>query len=267
MSGADESDFTPEVQDESDFKPESPVQSPIAPPPNAAPYSVQPESVSGFINRVTGHPDYQAQQITPKSVALGAVQDAKTLGVGGLQSMVKGISGKPLLGQPPSTEQTIKAGVNVGTGMLLGGMESEGIAPTEGLNSVLNKVKTSDPTFSVIRSAAQETPLQSIPVGKLPLPKGDPYAGSRTPEMIPAQSTNIAKHGYDPASKTMVMEFKNGKVFEYRGVPQQIFEKYQASESQGSFFANNIKGRYQTNLRGTVKPTAGTKVKEALAGR
>lgn len=106
---------------------------------------------------------------------------------------------------------------------------------------------------------------QPIPIGKLPIAKGNPYAGPRTPQsMEPAQSTTIGLHGYHPESQTMLVQFKNGRVYSYSGVPPEIYQQYRNSESQGSFFANNIKGRYQTDFRGTVKPTAGAQVRQAL---
>ena len=111
----------------------------------------------------------------------------------------------------------------------------------------------------------QPESYQAVPL-KVPAPKApvDPYAGARTPVMEPSQSTTIAHHGYVPESQTMVLQFKNGNVYEYRGVPQEVWDAYKNSESQGSFFANNIKGRYTTNLRGSVGKTAGQKVREAL---
>ena len=122
-----------------------------------------------------------------------------------------------------------------------------------------------------IKTAAAESPyqVQNIPTAgvKTPAVQGaDPFSGPRTPPMESAQSTTIQSHGYHGDSQTMVVQFKNGKVYEYRGVPQQVYNQYQQSESQGSFFANNIKGRYQTKLRGTVAPPPGQQVKQALGG-
>jgi hypothetical protein len=261
----DLSDFKPDTQDMSDFKPDSPVESPIAPPPNAAPYSVTPESSADFVNRITGHPGYKPAPFTPLSVAKGTLNDLKTLTVGGIQATARGLAGgKPILGMPPPPAQTIQAGANVGVGMLLGGLEGEGISPTEGLNRVINKVPTSDPAFSAIRGAAQDT-ATPVEVGKLPIAKGNPYSGPRTPaSMDVVQSTNHDLAGYHPESQTMTIQFKNGRVYQYRGVPQEIYDQYLQSESQGSFFANNIKGRYQTDFRGTVKPSAGSQVRHSL---
>jgi hypothetical protein len=110
-------------------------------------------------------------------------------------------------------------------------------------------------------------PQQNVP---LPEPMKIPAVQGvipQTPTMEPAQSTTIAQHGYDAANQRMVMQFKNGNVYEYKGVPPEVYKSYQASESQGSFHANQIKGRYETNLIGRVpsaKMTAGQKAKAAL---
>lgn len=107
--------------------------------------------------------------------------------------------------------------------------------------------------------------VQNIPVqgAKVPAVQGSTPG---MPEMQPSQSTTIAQHGYDPVKQQMTVQFKNGNVYSYSGVPQKVYDQYQASESQGSFHANNIKGRYMTNLIGKVKPTPGQKVAQALGG-
>jgi hypothetical protein len=319
-AGAGWQDYTPQSnQGWQDYR-EPSVESPIAPPSNAAPYSVQPESSADFVNRVTGHPEYKVQPITPKSIAQGVAHDARVMVVGGYQAMAKGMAGgKPILGQPPTADEFIKSGANVATGMILGAPETEGIPPTPGLNQVVNsatdavRVPVSDPTLSGLRNmlsrvrataqpAAPSVPAtappmgvatpemqqgwslaqvkqpltqpasvtgealgtikpaqaieqgQPVSVGQLPLAKGNPYAGPRTPLMDSVQSGNHELAGYDAPSQTMVVQFKNGGVYEYRGVPQEIYDQYSQSESQGSFFSRNIKGRYTTNFRGTVKP-------------
>lgn len=114
---------------------------------------------------------------------------------------------------------------------------------------------TLSPTEALARLKANAAPeVQPVPL-KIPNQSQKlPYSGPRTPPMETSQSGTIAQHGYHADSSTMVVEFKNGKVYEYRGVPQEVYNAYQQSESQGSFFAQNIKGRYQTNFRGIAKP-------------
>ena len=63
-----------------------------------------------------------------------------------------------------------------------------------------------------------------------------------------------------------VVEYRNGKVYEYRGVPSEIFNQAKNAESVGSYISQNVKGRYETNFRGNTL-TAGSKAKQALSKR
>lgn len=102
-----------------------------------------------------------------------------------------------------------------------------------------------------IKAAAEN--IQPVPL-KMAKPVVDPYSGPRIPKsMETAQSTTIDLHGYHPESQTMTVQFKNGKVYELRGVPKEVFDAYKNSESQGSFYQQNLKGRYTTNYMGTAK--------------
>lgn len=109
--------------------------------------------------------------------------------------------------------------------------------------------------------AAESSPVS---VGKTIKPTGGPDL-SKLPPMNPGQSTTIASHGYDPETQRMVIQFKNGNVYEYKGVPKEIYDQFTDSESQGSFHAVNVKGRYATNRIGQVKPSAGAQVRKALS--
>lgn len=82
----------------------------------------------------------------------------------------------------------------------------------------------------------------------------DPYRTQLLPKMQPGTSTTIEAHGYNPNTQEAVVHFKNGGVYKYKGVPQQVYNQFQNSESQGSFHANNLKGRYVTEKIGQVKP-------------
>lgn len=104
-----------------------------------------------------------------------------------------------------------------------------------------------------------------------------PYSGPNTPVMETVQSGQIYKSGYHSDSGTMVVEFHgtgkptranptgNNPVYELKGVPEEIYNQYKSAPSQGSYYAQNLKGRYETNLRGFVKPSPGARAKQALA--
>ena len=42
----------------------------------------------------------------------------------------------------------------------------------------------------------------------------------------------------------MVVEFKNGLIYEYNEVPHQIYTQFRMSESQGKFFTTDIAKQY-----------------------
>lgn len=152
----------------------------------------------------------------------------------------------------------IKAGNYAGAaGRVVAPVAALGLALAGGRNAKPDPAAKSGEALASIpapKSAAEPAAQTSQPVqvGKLPAESGDPYAGPRTPDMKMVDSTNLQKAGYDAKSQTMVVEFRNGRVYEYRGVPKEIYQQFNESESQGSFLSRNIKGRYQTNYRGSV---------------
>lgn len=57
-------------------------------------------------------------------------------------------------------------------------------------------------------------------------------------------SSNIVSIGYDEKSKILEVEFKEGRVYQYNGVPKEAFEKLMASSSHGTFLSKFIKDKY-----------------------
>lgn len=60
---------------------------------------------------------------------------------------------------------------------------------------------------------------------------------------VPVQSINLASVGYDPATCTLEIEFHSGGVYQYFGVPSQVYESLINAASKGSYFHHNIKMR------------------------
>lgn len=54
------------------------------------------------------------------------------------------------------------------------------------------------------------------------------------------ESSNITKTEYDTETKKLIVEFKNGLMYEYEEVPHQIYTQFRMSESQGKFFSGKI---------------------------
>jgi hypothetical protein len=54
-------------------------------------------------------------------------------------------------------------------------------------------------------------------------------------------SSNLLSVGYDPASQTLEVEFKNGSVYQYYNVGQSTRDELMAAPSKGQFLAYQIK--------------------------
>jgi KTSC domain len=63
-------------------------------------------------------------------------------------------------------------------------------------------------------------------------------------ERISVTSSNLSSVGYDVESQTLEIEFNNGGVYQYAGVPEGEFEGLMSAASQGQYFHANIKNRY-----------------------
>jgi hypothetical protein len=59
------------------------------------------------------------------------------------------------------------------------------------------------------------------------------------------QSSNIRKTEFDTESKELVVEFNNGLIYLYEGVPHQVYTQFRMSESQGKFFNSKIAKIYK----------------------
>jgi len=60
-------------------------------------------------------------------------------------------------------------------------------------------------------------------------------------ERVPVQSSSLASVGYDPATSTLEVEFLNGSVYQYSGVPDHVHEGLMNAASKGSYLDQNVK--------------------------
>lgn len=61
-----------------------------------------------------------------------------------------------------------------------------------------------------------------------------------------AQSSHIQAHDYDPNTRTMTVQFVNGSIYQYAGVPQTEYDNFGQSSSPGTYFASKIKPTYRS---------------------
>lgn len=60
----------------------------------------------------------------------------------------------------------------------------------------------------------------------------------------PVTSSNLQAVGYDPTSGILEVEFKNGSIYRYTGVPSSVYQELMAAPSHGTYFAQYIRTRY-----------------------
>jgi hypothetical protein len=59
------------------------------------------------------------------------------------------------------------------------------------------------------------------------------------------ESSNIARFSYDEVSHVLKVEFKNGSVYAYYDVPEQLFNSMLHAPSKGQYLAQQVKGSYR----------------------
>lgn len=58
------------------------------------------------------------------------------------------------------------------------------------------------------------------------------------------ESSNLVSVGYDPYLAILEIEFRGGRVYQYGGVPEQLYHEPMRAPSKGRFFNARIKGWY-----------------------
>jgi hypothetical protein len=66
----------------------------------------------------------------------------------------------------------------------------------------------------------------------------------RTMERYNVASSNVRSIGYDPASGTLEVEFVVGTIYQYYGVPQNIYDLLMHEASKGRFLNTYVKNQY-----------------------
>lgn len=61
----------------------------------------------------------------------------------------------------------------------------------------------------------------------------------------PVSSSNVAEIGYDPATMTLEVAFRDGSVYQYFDVPETVYQEFMGAPSKGQFLHANIKNIYR----------------------
>lgn len=65
-----------------------------------------------------------------------------------------------------------------------------------------------------------------------------------TIETVQLASTAIISATYDEENEELSLTFSNGRTYDYKGVPVDIFQGLKASPSPGGYWHANIKDQY-----------------------
>ena len=61
----------------------------------------------------------------------------------------------------------------------------------------------------------------------------------------PVSSSNLADVGYDSATQTLEVGFKNGRIYQYFDVPERIYGDLMNAGSPGGYLSSEVKGKYR----------------------
>lgn len=77
-------------------------------------------------------------------------------------------------------------------------------------------------------------------------------------DLEPITSSNLAAIGYDPQKNILAIEFKGGDVFHYAGISLEMALDFYSAPSRGSFYAKNIRGKFEGALMTGRCPACGS---------
>lgn len=60
-------------------------------------------------------------------------------------------------------------------------------------------------------------------------------------ERVPVDSSTLATVGYEANTRVLEIEFRNGRIYQYFGVPESIHNGLMISSSKGEYFNEHIK--------------------------
>ena len=62
--------------------------------------------------------------------------------------------------------------------------------------------------------------------------------------LLKLDSTSLDRVGYDPASKVLLVVFRDRSSYRYFGVPAAVFKSFWEAPSKGAYFNHAIRGAY-----------------------
>lgn len=63
-------------------------------------------------------------------------------------------------------------------------------------------------------------------------------------DMQNVESSNVESVGYDPDTQEMHVRYRNGQLYKYEGVPEEVHQTVIGSDSIGTELHRSVKGTY-----------------------
>jgi hypothetical protein len=77
-------------------------------------------------------------------------------------------------------------------------------------------------------------------------------------DIVAIESSALAQVAYDNQCATLQVEFHDGAVYQYLGVPRDTYEDLLRADSKGTYFNHHIRGPFPyTILRAAVPASSG----------
>lgn len=94
-------------------------------------------------------------------------------------------------------------------------------------------------------AAALQDAIENV-MDPIPVPEmGIPVDGKQTKSF--PDSTNVFRIDYDFTSKELMVEFANGGIYRYTGVPVEVWRAFTRADSAGKFLAAEVRGKYPSS--------------------
>ena len=68
--------------------------------------------------------------------------------------------------------------------------------------------------------------------------------------MTPLSSSNLSGYDYNHAAQALTITFHSGRMYTYKGVPQDVVDGLASASSAGKYFNENIKNTYDWEAGG-----------------
>jgi hypothetical protein len=65
-------------------------------------------------------------------------------------------------------------------------------------------------------------------------------------ERLPVKSRILRSIGYDDSTKILEIEFQNGLVYQYTGVPPKVYADLMHSGEIGKYFSEKVRPKFQS---------------------